>query len=116
MASCPHLPSSRQINQNVETQRGRLRDDIKEYKFREARLLQDYSELEEENISLQKQVSVLRQNQASVWATACPPLHGLCGLQALTCLLPHSRAQGRAHTAVAWGVWWQGLASPGPRE
>lgn len=52
-----------QINQNVELQRGRLRDDIKEYKFREARLLQDYSELEEENISLQKQVSVLRQNQ-----------------------------------------------------
>ncbi|KAK2119334.1 Protein bicaudal D 2 [Saguinus oedipus] len=45
------------INQNVEIQRGRLRDDIKEYKFREARLLQDYSELEEENISLQKQVS-----------------------------------------------------------
>lgn len=47
----------------MELQRGRLRDDIKEYKFREARLLQDYSELEEENISLQKQVSVLRQNQ-----------------------------------------------------
>ncbi|OBS57866.1 hypothetical protein A6R68_10999 [Neotoma lepida] len=54
----------KEINQNVEIQRGRLRDDIKEYKFREARLLQDYSELEEENISLQKQVSVLRQNQA----------------------------------------------------
>lgn len=52
----------------MEIQRGRLRDDIKEYKFREARLLQDYSELEEENISLQKQVSVLRQNQVSVWA------------------------------------------------
>lgn len=50
----------------MEIQRGRLRDDIKEYKFREARLLQDYSELEEENISLQKQVSVLRQNQASL--------------------------------------------------
>ena len=67
-AGCSHLPSSWQINQNVEIQRGRLRDDIKEYKFREARLLQDYSELEEENISLQKQVSVLRQNQASIWA------------------------------------------------
>ncbi|KAM5332567.1 protein bicaudal D homolog 2 isoform 3-T4 [Glossophaga mutica] len=53
----------KEINQNVELQRGRLRDDIKEYKFRETRLLQDYSELEEENISLQKQVSVLRQNQ-----------------------------------------------------
>lgn len=67
----------------MEIQRGRLRDDIKEYKFREARLLQDYSELEEENISLQKQVSVLRQNQASVgvrrwvgwlWATGLIPI------------------------------------------
>ncbi|XP_028574855.2 protein bicaudal D homolog 2 isoform X4 [Podarcis muralis] len=53
----------KEINQNVELQRGRLRDDIKEYKFREARLLQDYTELEEENICLQKQVSVLKQNQ-----------------------------------------------------
>ncbi|NXG55197.1 BICD2 protein, partial [Hemiprocne comata] len=53
-----------QVNQNVEIQRARLRDDIKEYKFREARLLQDYTELEEENICLQKQVSVLKQNQA----------------------------------------------------
>ncbi|NXR92069.1 BICD2 protein, partial [Hypocryptadius cinnamomeus] len=51
-----------QVNQNVEIQRARLRDDIKEYKFREARLLQDCTELEEENICLQKQVSVLKQN------------------------------------------------------
>ncbi|NXA33377.1 BICD2 protein, partial [Eudromia elegans] len=55
----------KEVNQNVEIQRSRLRDDIKEYKFREARLLQDYTELEEENICLQKQVSVLKQNQAS---------------------------------------------------
>ncbi|KAK0135866.1 Protein bicaudal D 2 [Merluccius polli] len=47
----------------AELQRGQLHDDIREYKVREGRLLQDYSELEEENISLQKQVSVLRQNQ-----------------------------------------------------
>ncbi|XP_074492070.1 protein bicaudal D homolog 2-like [Sebastes fasciatus] len=47
----------------VELQRGQLRDDMREYKVRETRLLQDYSELEDENISLQKQVSVLRQNQ-----------------------------------------------------
>ncbi|XP_054880489.1 protein bicaudal D homolog 2-like [Poeciliopsis prolifica] len=47
----------------AEVQRTQLRDDIREYKVREARLLQDYTELEEENISLQKQVSVLRQNQ-----------------------------------------------------
>jgi hypothetical protein len=32
-------------------------------KFRETRLLQDYSELEEENITLQKQVSSLRSSQ-----------------------------------------------------
>ncbi|NXQ36955.1 BICD2 protein, partial [Alaudala cheleensis] len=55
----------KEVNQNVEIQRARLRDDIKEYKFREARLLQDYTELEEENICLQKQVSVLKQSQAS---------------------------------------------------
>jgi len=47
----------------VELQRNQLRDDIKEYKFRDARLLQDYTELEEENISLQKQVSALKQSQ-----------------------------------------------------
>ncbi|KAM6977530.1 protein bicaudal D homolog 2-like [Aplochiton taeniatus] len=53
----------RENSQAVELQRSQLRDDIKEYKFREARLLQDYTELEEENISLQKQVSVLKQSQ-----------------------------------------------------
>lgn len=52
-----------QNSELAELQRGQLRDDIREYKVREARLLQDYSELEDENISLQKQVSVLRQNQ-----------------------------------------------------
>ncbi|NXV15615.1 BICD2 protein, partial [Cepphus grylle] len=62
----------KEVNQNVEIQRARLRDDIKEYKFREARLLQDYTELEEENICLQKQVSVLKQNQAS-WGFFSPP-------------------------------------------
>ncbi|XP_041859673.1 protein bicaudal D homolog 2-like isoform X2 [Melanotaenia boesemani] len=50
-------------SQVVELQRNQLRNDIKEYKFRETRLLQDYTELEEENISLQKQVSVLKQSQ-----------------------------------------------------
>uniref|UniRef100_A0A3P9AC75 BICD cargo adaptor 2 n=1 Tax=Esox lucius TaxID=8010 RepID=A0A3P9AC75_ESOLU len=53
----------RESHQVMELQRTGLRDDIKEYKFRETRLLQDYSELEEENISLQKQVSVLKQSQ-----------------------------------------------------
>lgn len=108
-AGRPSHPTLPQINQNVELQRGRLRDDIKEYKFREARLLQDYSELEEENISLQKQVSVLRQNQASVrpgwvsrlWATAPAPLALL------------SRVVRRPHTAPT-RCWWQGLAPPCP--
>ncbi|XP_068999402.1 protein bicaudal D homolog 2 [Embiotoca jacksoni] len=53
----------RENSELAELQRGQLRDDIREYKVREARLLQDYSELEEENISFQKQVSVLKQNQ-----------------------------------------------------
>ncbi|XP_037534782.1 protein bicaudal D homolog 2 [Nematolebias whitei] len=53
----------RENSELAEMQRCQLRDDIREYKVREARLLQDYTELEEENISLQKQVSVLRQNQ-----------------------------------------------------
>uniref|UniRef100_A0A672IUX5 Protein bicaudal D homolog 2-like n=1 Tax=Salarias fasciatus TaxID=181472 RepID=A0A672IUX5_SALFA len=53
----------RENSQMVELQRNQLRDDIKEYKFRESRLLQDYTELEEENISLQKQVLVLKQSQ-----------------------------------------------------
>lgn len=54
---------AQQNNQVVELQRNHLRDDIKEYKLLEARLLQDYTELEEENISLQKQVSALKQGQ-----------------------------------------------------
>ncbi|TWW64241.1 Protein bicaudal D -like protein 2 [Takifugu flavidus] len=62
-----HLASiildTRENSELAELQRGQLWDDIREYKVREVCLLQDYSELEVENISLQKQVSVLRQNQ-----------------------------------------------------
>uniref|UniRef100_UPI00358F8F13 protein bicaudal D homolog 2-like n=1 Tax=Myxine glutinosa TaxID=7769 RepID=UPI00358F8F13 len=47
----------------LEMQRNLLLDEVKEYKHRESHLLQDCSELEEENIALQKNVSVLRQNQ-----------------------------------------------------
>lgn len=39
-----------------DTQKRQLREDLKEAKNREQRLLNDYSELEEENIGLQKQV------------------------------------------------------------
>lgn len=41
---------------------------MKEYKVRELRQLQDNGELEEENISLQKQVSVLKENQVSYYS------------------------------------------------
>ncbi|XP_035771497.1 protein bicaudal D homolog 1-like isoform X1 [Neolamprologus brichardi] len=52
-----------QSNEMLELQRTRMREEIREYKFRESRLLQDYTELEEENISLQKLVSTLKQSQ-----------------------------------------------------
>ncbi|XP_003963574.3 protein bicaudal D homolog 2 isoform X1 [Takifugu rubripes] len=47
----------------LEAEKGHMRDEMKEYKVRELRLLQDNAELEDENISLQKQVSVLKENQ-----------------------------------------------------
>ncbi|XP_034392535.1 protein bicaudal D homolog 2 isoform X1 [Cyclopterus lumpus] len=47
----------------LEGEKGHQRDEMKEYKVRELRQLQDNGELEEENISLQKQVSVLKENQ-----------------------------------------------------
>ncbi|KAL1513054.1 hypothetical protein ABEB36_002533 [Hypothenemus hampei] len=41
----------------------RLRTELREVKFRENRLISDYSELEEENIALQKQVASLKSSQ-----------------------------------------------------
>lgn len=41
----------------------KLRAELREIKFRETRLITDYSELEEENIALQKQVSALKSSQ-----------------------------------------------------
>lgn len=41
----------------------RLRTELREVKFRENRLILDYSELEEENIALQKQVASLKSSQ-----------------------------------------------------
>lgn len=49
--------------QEQELERKNLRSELREIKFRETRLITDYSELEEENISLQKQVSVLKSSQ-----------------------------------------------------
>ncbi|XP_060913700.1 protein bicaudal D homolog 2 isoform X1 [Labrus mixtus] len=47
----------------LDAEKGHMRDEMKEFKVREMRQLQDNAELEEENISLQKQVSVLKENQ-----------------------------------------------------
>ncbi|KAM4696899.1 protein bicaudal D homolog 2-like [Rhinophrynus dorsalis] len=49
--------------QDVEREKSQLRDEIKQCKISEMRQLQDFSELEEENVSLLKQVSVLKENQ-----------------------------------------------------
>lgn len=49
--------------QAIDKEKTQLRDEIKQCKFREMQHLQDFSELEEENISLLKQVSVLKENQ-----------------------------------------------------
>lgn len=48
-------------DRNMECKK--LRTELREIKFRETRLITDYSELEEENIALQKQVSALRSGQ-----------------------------------------------------
>ncbi|ROT85023.1 putative protein bicaudal D isoform X2 [Penaeus vannamei] len=40
-----------------------LRTELKDLKFRETRLFQDYAELEDENITLQKQISNLKSSQ-----------------------------------------------------
>lgn len=47
----------------AEAERARLKAELKDMKYRETRMLSDYSELEEENISLQKQVASLRSSQ-----------------------------------------------------
>ncbi|KAK1786952.1 hypothetical protein P4O66_017323, partial [Electrophorus voltai] len=47
----------------LEAEKAHVREEIREFKVRELQQLQDNSELEEENTSLQKQVSVLKENQ-----------------------------------------------------
>ncbi|XP_012991952.2 protein bicaudal D homolog 2 isoform X1 [Esox lucius] len=59
-----HLSSQlKKEYEGLEVEKGHMRDEMKEYKVRELRQLQDNSELEEENTCLQKQVSVLKENQ-----------------------------------------------------
>lgn len=50
-------------NEERDSERKSLRAELREIKFRETRLITDYSELEEENIGLQKQVAVLKSSQ-----------------------------------------------------
>ncbi|CAH0381680.1 unnamed protein product [Bemisia tabaci] len=47
----------------LEAERKELRAELRDFKFRETRLNTEYSELEEENITLQKQVSLLKSSQ-----------------------------------------------------
>ncbi|XP_064632976.1 protein bicaudal D-like isoform X2 [Lineus longissimus] len=56
------LEMSQQL-ESMEQERKQFRTEIKELKFRETRNLSDYSELEEENITLQKQILGLKQSQ-----------------------------------------------------
>ena len=49
--------------EQLEALKKQMKKELKELKFRETRNLQDYSELEEENISLQKAVLHLKQAQ-----------------------------------------------------
>ena len=51
--------------EEAENERVSLRKDIREFKQRESRILSDYSELEEENINLQKQVLQLQNEQVT---------------------------------------------------
>lgn len=52
--------------QDADTEKLKLKSELKDLKFRETRMLADYSELEEENITLQKQVSNLRCSQVRI--------------------------------------------------
>jgi hypothetical protein len=43
-----------------------MKFELRDFKYRETRLLTDYAELEEENIMLQKQLSTLRSSQVRI--------------------------------------------------
>ena len=53
------LGNLKQENSVLESELKGLKGEVKEYRFRETRLLTDYSELEEENVLLQKQVIIM---------------------------------------------------------
>lgn len=49
-----------------EKERKKLISELKDFKLRESRLLTENNELDEENISLQKQVSMLKSSQVDI--------------------------------------------------
>ena len=50
------LTKVQKASEVLEQELKMVKGEMKEYRFRETRLLTDYSELEEENVALQKQV------------------------------------------------------------
>jgi len=66
----------RQVEQ-LESQNRQVRKDFKEMKIREARTMSDYSELEEENVLLQKQLAGLKQTQVSLIISSSSSSHGI---------------------------------------
>ncbi|XP_019628206.1 PREDICTED: protein bicaudal D homolog 2-like [Branchiostoma belcheri] len=48
---------------SLENQRKELKENVKEHKQRETRLMQDYRQLEEDNLLLKKQMSILKSSQ-----------------------------------------------------
>ncbi|XP_062855324.1 protein bicaudal D homolog 2 [Trichomycterus rosablanca] len=60
---CVYTTQLKKECEGLEAEKARVRDELKEFKVRELQHLQDNSDLEEENISLQKQISVLKENQ-----------------------------------------------------
>ncbi len=65
--------------QDADTEKLKLKSELKDLKFRETRMLADYSELEEENITLQKQVSNLRCSQVSFFLNSFDSWSGVIG-------------------------------------
>lgn len=57
------LSEKKEIN---EKERKKLISELKDFKLRESRLLSENNELDEENISLQKQVSILKSSQVDI--------------------------------------------------
>lgn len=48
------------MKEMTDHEKKQMKAELKDLKFRETRLFQDYAELEDENISLQKQISSLK--------------------------------------------------------